>query len=241
VVLTLAWQEPVSGISAAREQKRLRRELGPTPPRPVAPTAVGGERARRRLAALARRAHGQIRIGDAFGRIEIPALDREYAVIEGADRERLRTGPGHYEDTPFPGEPGTVGVAGHRTTYGAPFRRIDRLEPGDGIVVTVSYARFVYRVERTRAVFPRDVEVKRPVGYDQLIVSASHPLLRAAPGGVRSPRTRRGPGHPLRTGGASAKPVVGGVPGGATAASDQPIAPPPGGSTAARGLPCGRA
>lgn len=179
VVLTLAWQEPVSGISAAREQKRLRRELGPTPPRPVAPTAVGGERARRRLAALARRAHGQIRIGDAFGRIEIPALDREYAVIEGADRERLRTGPGHYEDTPFPGEPGTVGVAGHRTTYGAPFRRIDRLEPGDGIVVTVSYARFVYRVERTRAVFPRDVEVKRPVGYDQLIVSASHPPYSA--------------------------------------------------------------
>ncbi len=179
VVVTLAWQEPVSGISAAREQERLDRELGPAPPRAVVPTAVRGARARRRLAALARRAHGQIRIGDAFGRIEIPALDREYAVIEGADRERLRTGPGHYEDTPFPGEPGTVGIAGHRTTYGAPFRRIDRLEPGDRIVVTVSYARFVYRVERSRAVFPRDVEVKRPVGYDQLIVSASHPPYSA--------------------------------------------------------------
>lgn len=111
VVVTLTWQEPVSGISAAREQDRLDREFGPAPPRAVIPTAVRGARARGRLAALAHRAHGQIRIGDAFGRIKIPALDREYAVIEGADRKRLRTGPGHYEDTPFPGEPGDRGTS----------------------------------------------------------------------------------------------------------------------------------
>lgn len=182
VLVTLTWQEPISGLGAAREQDRLERELvrrPPAPPSVAGGTPIRGRAARRALARLANLEARRLRVGDAFGRIEIPALNRRYAVIEGADRLRLNTGPGHYEDTPLPGQRGTVAIAGHRTTYGAPFRRIDRLRRGDPIVVTVSYGRFVYQVERTLAVFPRDVWVKRPVGYDRLIVSASHPPYSA--------------------------------------------------------------
>lgn len=65
--------------------------------------------------------------GDAIGKIELPALDRSYFMVEGAAAENLRKGPAHYPDTPLPGERGTVAVAGHRTTYLAPFRTIDKL------------------------------------------------------------------------------------------------------------------
>ena len=61
----------------------------------------------------------------------------------------LRAGPGHFADTPLPGRRGTVAIAGHRTTYGAPFRRLDALRRGDPITMTMPYGRFVYRVSET--------------------------------------------------------------------------------------------
>ena len=81
---------------------------------------------------------------------------------------------------PLPGEPGTVGVAGHRTTYGAWFRHIDRLRPGDAVQMTMPYGRFTYRVERTRIVAPTALWVTRPVAYDRIILSACNPLYSAA-------------------------------------------------------------
>ena len=68
-------------------------------------------------------------------------------MVEGTDLESLRKGPGHYPETPLPGERGTSAIAGHRTTYGAPFRHIDELDPGDRIVIDMPDGRFVYRVE----------------------------------------------------------------------------------------------
>lgn len=100
--------------------------------------------------------------------------------VEGTDSESLRRGPGHLRDTPLPGEGGTVGLAGHRTTYGAPFRNIDRLAAGDSIRVDMPYGRFTYRVRRTRIVKPDAVWVKRAVGEEQLILIACHPLYSAA-------------------------------------------------------------
>ena len=65
--------------------------------------------------------------------------------VEGTGTSDLRKGPGHYPATPLPGERGTVGIAGHRTTYGAPFRHIDRGQArGDRITLTMPYGRFVY-------------------------------------------------------------------------------------------------
>jgi sortase A len=73
-----------------------------------------------------------------------------------------------------------VAIAGHRTTYGAPFRKIDKVRKGDDITVTMPYGRFTYRVERTRIVAPTAVWVTQRVSYDRLILSACHPLYSAA-------------------------------------------------------------
>jgi sortase A len=157
--LTLLWQEPVSALLASREQRALERHLERPPARVI----------RRR----------PLR-GDAIGKIELPTLDRSYFMVEGVDTASLRKGPGHYPDTPLPGDRGTVAVAGHRTTYLAPFRTIDALDRGDRVVASMPYGRFVYRVERTRIVEPTALWVKRRVRYDRLILTACHPLYSAA-------------------------------------------------------------
>ncbi|MDQ3587300.1 MAG: class E sortase [Actinomycetota bacterium] len=156
---TLTWQEPVSYLTSLFRQNSLESALADAP---------------RRVR------DGEPLKGDAIGRIELPTLGRRYLIVEGTDTGDLRKGPGHYPDTPLPGERGTVGIAGHRTTHGAPFRTVDKLRPGDRIVMDMTYGRFVYRVDRTRIVAPTQTSVKRPVGHDQVILSACHPLYSAA-------------------------------------------------------------
>jgi sortase A len=101
-------------------------------------------------------------------------------VVEGTDTANLRKGPGHYPETPLPGQPGTTAIAGHRTTYGAPFRDIDDLRPGQRILIDLPRGRYVYRVEETRIVDDQDLSVLEPVGYKRLLLSACHPLYSAA-------------------------------------------------------------
>ena len=168
--LTLLWQEPISAFLAAREQNALADELE----EPDVQAQV--IRAFRNPTPAER----EMLQGDAIGKIELPALDKDYYVVEGTDTESLRKGPGHYEDTPLPGQKGTVGIAGHRTTNGAPFRDIDDLEPRDEIRIDMPYGTFVYSVEETRIVDDNDLSVKDPVGYNRLLLSACHPLYSAA-------------------------------------------------------------
>jgi sortase A len=118
--------------------------------------------------------------GDAVGRIEIPRIGASYVVVKGTDAGSLRKGPGVYDQTGLPGAPGTVAIAGHRTTYRAPFRRVDDLRQGDRISVEMPYGRFVYAVELTRIVPPTEVSVIRRTSYDRLVLSACHPLYSAA-------------------------------------------------------------
>ena len=156
---TVVWQEPLSAFLAGRQQAKLEDAFASPPPRVVLKRPLKG---------------------DAIGRIELPSIGRSLYVIEGTATDDLRKGPGHYADTPLPGEPGTVAIAGHRTTFGAPFRKIDKLRKGDTIRLQMPYGRFVYRVERNRIVDPDQTEVKRRVGYDRLILTACHPLYSAA-------------------------------------------------------------
>ena len=135
---------------------------------------------KRKLAFAARSLDRRTDDGDAVGRLRIDRIGLSSVVIEGTNADDLRRGPGHYPATPLPGQRGTVGIAGHRTTYGAPFRKIDKVRRGDDIVVTMPYGRFTYRVERTRIVKPTDVWVTQRVSYDRLILSACHPLYSAA-------------------------------------------------------------
>ena len=182
--LTLAWQEPVSAIYAAILQAQLDDDLRDLEGR--RPTALDREALaqlaseRRRMAFLARRLRTDSDAGAAVGRIEIERIDGDFVLVNGTAGEDLRKGPGIYDDVPFPGAPGTTAIAGHRTTYGAPFRRIDNLERGDEVVVEMPYGRFTYAVERTRIVAPTEVSVIEPAGHDRLVLSACHPLYSAA-------------------------------------------------------------
>ncbi len=101
-------------------------------------------------------------------------------MAHGTDRGTLRKGPAHYPETPMPGQGGTVAVAGHRTTFQAPFRSIDDLARGDRIVLRMPYGRFTYHVEGTRIVAPTARWVIRRVGYERLVLTACHPLYSAA-------------------------------------------------------------
>ena len=84
--------------------------------------------------------------GEPVARMVIPDIDLEWTVVEGVGTDELRNGPGHYPGTPMPGMAGNVGIAGHRTTWGAPFNRIDELDPGDEITVQTIQGTFTYRV-----------------------------------------------------------------------------------------------
>jgi sortase A len=157
--VTLLWQEPVSWFLANRQQAKLEDALAEPPQRVLARQPLEG---------------------DAIGKISIPSIGVSEFVVEGTDTANLRKGPGHYPDTPLPGERGTAAIAGHRTTYGAPFRRLDDLRPEQAVAVDLPYGRFVYRVERIRIVDDQDLSVLRRVGYDRLVLTACHPLYSAA-------------------------------------------------------------
>jgi sortase A len=100
--------------------------------------------------------------------------------VEGTDTASLQKGPGHYPETRFPGQGGTVAIAGHRTTYLAPFRHLDQLEPGDEIEIEMPYANFAYRVQKTRVVDDSAVDIIHEAGYERLVLTACHPLYSAA-------------------------------------------------------------
>ena len=182
--LTVAWQEPVSGVYARIVQGRLSDDLHklelqrPSAVELAALEALKGET--RRMAFLARRLRVTAHPGDAVGRIRIPKIGANFVVVNGTDTVSLRKGPGIYDEVPFPGAPGTTAIAGHRTTYLAPFRKIDKLRRGDKITIEMPYGRFTYDVQRTRIVPPTEVSVIKRVSYDRLVLSACHPLYSAA-------------------------------------------------------------
>jgi sortase A len=158
-VATLVWQEPVSAFLAAREQDALEEALFDPPQRVLRREPLEG---------------------DAIARLVIPAIGVTEYVVEGTDTADLRKGPGHYPETPLPGERGTAAIAGHRTTYGAPFRNLDDLRRGQRIRIDMPDGTFLYRVERVKIVDDQDLSVLEPAGYRRLMLSACHPLYSAA-------------------------------------------------------------
>jgi sortase A len=182
--LTVVWQEPVSALYARLTQDALGGDLekleeaGPTPLEERTLRSLPDER--RRMAFLARSLKQRLDGGEAAGRLRIPEIGVDQVVLDGTSDDHLRKGPGFFPETPFPGSGGTTAVAGHRTTYGAPFRSIDDLKKGDPIVIEMPYARLEYRVERKRIVDPDAFWVTDRVGYERLVLSACHPLYSAA-------------------------------------------------------------
>ena len=181
--LTIAWQEPVSALYGRVAQERLEGKLRNAARLPLRPAErrllQRLDREPQRLGYLARRARRRVGKGEPLGRIVARRAELDFVVVHGTDAASLRKGPGHFPGTALPGEAGTVAVAGHRTTYQAPFRHIDALRPGDPIRLEMPYGTFTYRVERTRIVRPDAVWVTRNVGYPRLVLTACHPLYSA--------------------------------------------------------------
>lgn len=182
--LTLVWQEPFSALYAHFAQDRLNgdlRALDRAAPSAAERQALAAESGPGpRMAYLARELQLTTRTGGAVGRIHIPRIGANFVVVSGTDEEALRKGPGIYAQTSFPGESGTVAIAGHRTTYLAPFRRINELVKGNRISIDMPYGRFTYVVQRHRIVAPTQVSVLASVGTNQLVLTACHPLYSAA-------------------------------------------------------------
>jgi sortase A len=185
IAVTLIYEEPLSSIYASVQQDHAASQLSEAEARyPTAADRRAIVRVRshkRQIATLARRFAAQVGTGEAIGRIRAPAMDGlNIVVVQGTDTASLEKGPGHYPETLFPGQGGTVGIAGHRTTYLAPFRHIDSMKRGDRIVLEMPYGTIFYRVQKTAIVDPTDVGVVREVGYERLVLSACHPVYSAA-------------------------------------------------------------
>jgi sortase A len=181
---TVTWQEPLSAFLGQLNQNKVSSQLKHLEAKGLTPIEQRviqklPDRTKR-IAFLARSLKRRAPDGQGIGRIRIPKIGVSYVVVKGTSVGDLRKGPGAYPQTPLPGAPGTVAFAGHRTTYGAPFRHIDRLRKGDAITVTMPYGRFTYSVERRRIVDPNAIWVIDRVGYSRLVLTACHPLYSAA-------------------------------------------------------------
>jgi len=183
-VVTLVWQEPITALYAMLQQEHLSSDLSkvehaaPTPVERRTLASLPDERARISFLAGALERHAGN--GSAVGRIEIPRVNANYVVVRGTDTEDLIKGPGIYPETRFPGIPGTTAIAGHRTTYLAPFREINLLKPGNRILLLMPYAHFTYTVTGQWVVPPTDVRAAvSNAGYSRLVLSACTPVFTA--------------------------------------------------------------
>jgi sortase A len=118
--------------------------------------------------------------GEPFGFLSIPSIGLdEVAVYEGVDRETLKSGPGHMEGTPLPGQVGNAVISGHRTTYGRPFFDFDLLEIGDQVTVETSIGTHVYEIREIQVVLPNDVWVADPRPGGWLTMTTCEPKFSA--------------------------------------------------------------
>src|SRR4051794_6926169 len=175
------WQDPFTALYTHWQQGKLadayERRSAAFRPEPAGSLAAE-QRVVAREARLYRRAS---RRGDAIGRIRIPRLGRNMVLVDGTDHETLKKGPGRDLRSFMPGENRLVYVAGHRTTYLAPFSHIERLRARDRITIEVPYGTFVYAVTGHRIVAATDLSVLRSPRHELLELQACHPRFFASP------------------------------------------------------------
>lgn len=204
--VTWQWGDPVTSLYTRWEQRQLqsRYEKVTAAYEPAAkPTRrqrPGKERAaiamwRADVRVSARRYHHAVAAGQPIGRIKVPRLGLSMLMVAGTDHESLKKGPGWDERTFLPGEGELTYVAGHRTTYGAPFAHIDSMKKGDLVELDLPYGRFRYRVTGSVIVPAGDLARLRSHGREVLALQACHPrfsaseryLVYARPAGVSPP------------------------------------------------------
>lgn len=185
------WKDPFTTAYTAYEQRRLEASLDrrfdswqpkakpvkPAKPAKPAPTTPARLPDVRREARQYRLASDE---GDAIVRMKIPRLNLDAVVVNGTSTADLRRGPGRHLETFMPGERELVYIAGHRTTYGAPFADIDALKAGDKVLLELPYASFEYVVTRHRIVDDNDLSVLESQNHEQLVLQACHPRFLAS-------------------------------------------------------------
>lgn len=119
---------------------------------------------------------GRVESGDSLTRLKAPSIGVEVVVVEGTTQAALRAGAGHYPETALPCGSGNVAIAGHRTTFGKPFNRLDEVQPGDEITLETPLGTCRYKVRAAAfVVTPDDVEVVAPTDVPQLTLTTCHP------------------------------------------------------------------
>ena len=188
------WRDPATDLYARWQQRTLSNDLDeafaeqqPIVALPVssgsaeAPTEEELVEAKKlAVARAANQLHAKLKFGKALGRLTVPRMDLKTVFVHGTRwGPDLSQGPGHFPQTSLPGVGRTMAIAGHRTTFGAPFRDIDSLRRGDAITVSLPYATFHYRVFEHEIVDSEDWSIIRDRGFDTLVLSACHPLYSA--------------------------------------------------------------
>jgi sortase A len=175
------WQDPFTALYTTWRQHQLTSQYEKRVRAyhvPDAQVSIAAER--KSVARLAHAYRVDSKRGKAIGRIRVPRMGVNMILVNGTDHETLKKGPGRDLRTFMPGENRLVYIAGHRTTYLAPFSHIDRLKAGDRVTIEVPYATFVYSVTHHRIVAATDLSVLRSPKHELLELQACHPRFFAS-------------------------------------------------------------
>ena len=185
VLVVWRWQDPFTAVYTTWKQHQLsqsyeRRAKAFRLPEPSSKQASARVVTAGQIRAVAHRYRLESKRGQAIGRLRVPRLGLNMVVVDGTDEGSLKKGPGLDRRTYMPGEGQLIYIAGHRTTYLAPFAHIERMHPGDPVTLEVPYATFVYRVYTHRIVAADDLAVLRSRGREVVELQACHPRFFAS-------------------------------------------------------------
>jgi len=179
-VLVWQWQDPFTAAYTHWQQQKLAHSLAAQEDAFRPTHSVGNLAAERQTIALdAKRYRHDVETGQAIGRIVIGRIGLNMVMVNGTDHETLKKGPGRDPRSFMPGQNRLVYIAGHRTTYLAPFSHIDEVRKGDYIRLEMPYATFIYRAVGHRVVVSTDLSVLRSPRHEQLELQACHPRFFA--------------------------------------------------------------
>jgi sortase A len=180
VAVVFFWQDPFTAWYTHREQNKLSAEYDRQAGQFAAPpAAVSRVYPSAEIERLARRYERSLAIGAPVGRLQIKRIGLNMVVVQGTDHETLKKGPGHYVPGGLPGGGQLIYIAGHRTTYLAPFSHIDDIRDGDFIVFQVPYGTFTYRAYHHYVVPSTALSVLETHGREILRLQACHPRFFA--------------------------------------------------------------
>ncbi|MGZ4337989.1 MAG: sortase [Gaiellaceae bacterium] len=179
-LLVWQWQDPFTALYTTWKQHQLASQYDKRAR--TFTTTISGPTVKAERASIAREAKRyrlSSKRGQVIGRIRVPRMGINMLLVNGTDHDTLKKGPGRDGRTFMPGEDRLIYIAGHRTTYLAPFSHIDRLRRGDRVTIEVPYATFIYAVTRHRIVKSTDLSVLRSPRHELVELQACHPRFFA--------------------------------------------------------------